>query len=211
MLESVNIDAMGYALAEAQRGAVHAALNEIAPGEPQLAARIDAAFARVPATDIARDALDRFVVSHARDRVRDDFADSPLLAADLRQSMARVLLAIGQYPSAVSELQQVLEKLPEHTDTVTVYRTLNTFTEKKVVHRVQGEDRAWRYAISTADAGKHTPHGHPHFVCDTCGTMECLEDSQVPTNLVKALKVSPDYEVQYPEVVLHGVCPRCQA
>ena len=110
MLESVNIDAMGYALAEAQRGAVHAALGEIAPGRTDLATKIDAAFARVPATDIARDVLDRFVVAHALDRVQGDFADSPLLAADLRQSMARVLLAIGQYPSAVEQLQQVLEK-----------------------------------------------------------------------------------------------------
>lgn len=110
MLESVDIDAMGYALAEAQRSAVRAALHEIAPGHGDLVAQVDAAFARVPATDIARDALDRFVVSHALDRVQGDFADSPLLAADLRQSMARVLVAIGQYPSAVAELQRVLAK-----------------------------------------------------------------------------------------------------
>src|SRR5690606_39490998 len=71
---------------------------------------LDAAFASVPATDIARDALDRYVVSHALERVEHDFADSPLLAADLRQSMARVLMGIGQFSSAVQELQQVLDE-----------------------------------------------------------------------------------------------------
>jgi serine/threonine-protein kinase len=110
MLESVDIDAMGYALAEAQRGAVHAALSGIAPAESDIGAQIDAAFSKIPATDIARDVLDRFIVSHALDRVQDDFADSPLLAADLRQSKARVQVAIGQYPSAVAELQRVLAK-----------------------------------------------------------------------------------------------------
>ena len=109
VLETVDIDAMGYALAEAQREAVQAAMREPS-GQVDPAARLDAAFASVPATDIARDALDRYVVSHALDRVQHDFADSPLLAADLRQSMARVLMGIGQFDSAVEELQQVLRK-----------------------------------------------------------------------------------------------------
>ena len=53
------------------------------------------------------------------------------------------------------------------------------------------------------------PHAHPHFVCDTCGTVECLESSQIPATLVRSLKVAEQYEVRYPEVVLHGLCPRC--
>src|SRR5690606_37657605 len=55
----------------------------------------------------------RYCVSHTRERVQNDFADAPLLAADLRQSMARVLMGIGQYGSAVAELQQVLRKRRE--------------------------------------------------------------------------------------------------
>lgn len=118
------------------------------------------------------------------------------------------VLATAEQPLGV---QQVLEKLPEHTDTVTVYRTLNTFTEKQIVHRVRGEDRTWRYALSPRDTKQHdSPHTHPHFVCETCGTVECLETSQIPTNLVRSLKVADQYEIRYPEVVLHGVCPRCQ-
>ena len=108
VLETVDIDAMGYALAEAQREAVQAALGDDS-GQTDARA-LDAAFASVPATDIARDALERYVVSHALERVEHDFADSPLLAADLRQSMARVLMGIGQFGSAVEELQQVLEE-----------------------------------------------------------------------------------------------------
>ena len=130
---------------------------------------------------------------------------------NLRRTPVRLgvlnVLAAAPQPLGV---QQVLEKLPEHTDTVTVYRTLNTFTTKGVVHRVRGEDRTWRYALSPADGGgDEGPHAHPHFVCDTCGTVECLEQSQIPTTLVRSLKVADRYEVRYPEVVLHGLCPRC--
>lgn len=130
---------------------------------------------------------------------------------DLRRTPVRLgvlkVLAAAAQPLGV---QQVLEQLPEHTDTVTVYRTLNTFTAKKVVHRVRGEDRTWRYALSPGDAAAQAPHTHPHFVCETCGVVECLEGSAIPTNLVRTLKVADRYDVRYPEVVLHGLCPKCQ-
>jgi len=59
---------------------------------------------------------------------------------------------------------EILEKLPSGTDTVTVYRTLNTFTGKKLVHRVRGEDRTWRYALTAkAPAARRAePHADDH-------------------------------------------------
>jgi Fur family ferric uptake transcriptional regulator len=103
---------------------------------------------------------------------------------------------------------QILGRL-RGVDTVTVYRTLNTFVRKKLVHRIRGEDRGWRYALSTDSA---TPeHRHPHFVCDDCGRVECLEQAEIPVDMVSAMGVGREYRVSYPEVVLHGKCPRCQA
>jgi Fur family ferric uptake transcriptional regulator len=103
---------------------------------------------------------------------------------------------------------EVLEKLPPHTDAVTVYRTLNTFTSKKVIHRVRGEDRVWRYAMG--DPQETAAHQHPHFVCESCGKVECLHEAEIPGDFVKSLAVQKRYTIRYPEVVLHGVCPRCQ-
>ncbi|MFK2903041.1 protein kinase [Dyella ginsengisoli] len=87
-LDSVDIDAMGHAIAQAQR------------------AKTDASEAG--STDVARHALDTFVVTHALDRLDHDFADAPLLAADMRQSLARVLVGIGSYSHAAAELGKVL-------------------------------------------------------------------------------------------------------
>ena len=140
----------------------------------------------------------------------------------VRLGVLEVLASSGVQPVGVP---QVLEKLPAETDAVTVYRTLNTFTRKGLVHRVRGEDRTWRYALSAhrpageghgkpvaaQEAPPSPPHGHPHFVCDGCGTVECLEKSQIPNDLVRSLRVGSRYDVRYPEVVLHGLCPRCNA
>jgi Fur family ferric uptake transcriptional regulator len=103
---------------------------------------------------------------------------------------------------------EVLEKLPPHTDAVTVYRTLNTFTRKNVLHRVRGEDRVWRYALG--DPQEKAAHQHPHFVCESCGKVECLKEAEIPSDFVRSLAVQKNYAIRYPEVVLHGVCPKCQ-
>ena len=143
--------------------------------------------------------------------------DAGLRRTPVRLGVLEVLASSGGQPVAVP---QVLEKLPSDTDAVTVYRTLNTFTRKRLVHRVRGEDRTWRYALSAhapaaeargkaVTAESQPPHGHPHFVCDGCGTVECLEKSQIPKDFVRSLRVASRYDVRYPEVVLHGLCPKC--
>jgi Fe2+ or Zn2+ uptake regulation protein len=101
---------------------------------------------------------------------------------------------------------QMLARL-RGVDTVTVYRTLNTFVKKKLVHRVRGEDRSWLYAAG--DMRDQPKHLHPHFVCDECGKVECLDDASIPGTFVESLRVESGYEVAYPEVVLHGRCPKC--
>ncbi|HEX5307193.1 MAG TPA: protein kinase, partial [Dyella sp.] len=88
-LDSVDIDAMGHAIAQAPRGK---------------AAATEAGF-----TDLARHLLDTYVVTHALNRLDHDFADTPLLAADLRQSLASVLVSIGSYAHAAAELGKVLD------------------------------------------------------------------------------------------------------
>ncbi len=135
-------------------------------------------------------------------------AEKLLKRSTLRRTPVRVgvleLLGAAHQPM---DVPQILAKLPEKTDAVTVYRTLNTFTRKKLVHRVRGEDRSWRYALG--DSGQASEHRHPHFVCEDCGKVECLGDADIPASFVRSLGVAAKYHVRYPEVVLHGVCPKC--
>ncbi len=138
----------------------------------------------------------------------DDIVSRLLQQAKLRRTPVRAgvldVLAKSARPLGAVE---ILEKLPPHTDAVTVYRTLNTYTEKGVAHRVRGEDRVWRYALG--DPHETSAHHHPHFVCEECGKVECLNEAEIPTSFIPSLGVGQRYAIRYPEVVLHGVCPRC--
>ena len=114
--------------------------------------------------------------------------ESIVRAAGLRRTPVRVgvlrVLAAADGPLDVPTL---VGRLPDETDAVTVYRTLNTFTRKKLVHRVRGRERSWLYALGRSTADEPATHRHPHFVCDDCGSVDCLNGATIPTTLVKSL------------------------
>jgi Fur family transcriptional regulator, ferric uptake regulator len=125
----------------------------------------------------------------------------------LRRTPVRVgVIDVLSKSARPMNVPQILAKM-KGVDTVTVYRTLNTFVRKKLVHRVRGDDRGWLYAIG--NPATPPQHQHPHFVCDECGKVECLEDARIPSSFVDSLHVPREYGVNWPEVVLHGICPKC--
>ena len=131
-----------------------------------------------------------------------------LRSSGLRKTPVRVgVVEVLTKAARPMSVPQILGKL-KSVDSVTVYRTLGTFVEKGIVHRIRSEDRSWLYAIGSAH--KTHEHKHPHFVCEECGKVECLEQSVIPQDFVKSLGVERDYSVSYPEVVLHGTCPSCK-
>lgn len=133
--------------------------------------------------------------------------DALLKRRGLRKTPVRVgVIEVLSRSNRPLSVPQMLARM-KGVDTVTVYRTLNTFVRKKLVHRIRGEDRSWLYALSGQEESPR--HTHPHFVCEHCGKVECLEEAVIPGDFVRSLEVNDDYRVSWPEVVLHGLCPRC--
>lgn len=130
-----------------------------------------------------------------------------LHSAGLRRTpvRTRVLEVLAQSKAPMSA-PQILEQLPEGTDNVTLYRTLNTLTGKKLLHRVRGDDQVWRYGIGDRSAR----HEHAHFICDECGTVECLPDAPLRENAARRAGIRAGYRVDYSEVLVHGACPDCR-
>ena len=134
--------------------------------------------------------------------------------AGLRRTPVRVAVldrvTAARQPVGAAE---IIRGLGSEVDPVTVYRTLNTLSEHRLVHRVRGEDGAWRYAVTGAEAGggdaERRDHPHAHFVCDSCGTVECLEQLPLPEGLVPPKTLGRRYDVSHAELVVHGTCPKC--
>lgn len=97
------------------------------------------------------------------------------------------------------------KKAGERFDRVTVYRTLQAFLEKGLIHSIPTADNSIRYALCKDDcsAGQHRDD-HVHFICNHCGNATCLEDVVVPS-----IKVPRGYVVQQVEMLVSGVCKSC--
>lgn len=106
MLNAIDIEAMGIGLLELQRGRVAAALAEASDTSGSLAG-YDAAVAAIAPADLARDLLDRYLLSGARAAIEREFAEQPALAADLNASTAAVYRAIGAYSPGIELLSAV--------------------------------------------------------------------------------------------------------
>ena len=68
------------------------------------------------------------------------------------------------------------KKTGETFDRVTVYRTLNTFVEKGIIHHIPTTDNSILYALckDNCEAGHHHDN-HVHFICDVCNKTICLD------------------------------------
>jgi Fur family ferric uptake transcriptional regulator len=90
-------------------------------------------------------------------------------------------------------------------DRVTIYRTLQTFVEKGIVHTIPTADNAVLYALCKDEcAGGHHHDNHVHFICDVCGTTYCLENVTTPE-----VKLPAGFTAQQTDVVVSGKCANC--
>ncbi len=89
-------------------------------------------------------------------------------------------------------------------DRVTVYRTLKTFLDKGLIHKVLDDEGSLKYALCT-EACTHTNHHHDHvhFKCTICGQTSCL-DVDVPP-----IKLPEGYNGSEFNLLIQGKCGRC--
>ncbi|CAN5498374.1 Fur family transcriptional regulator [soil metagenome] len=96
-------------------------------------------------------------------------------------------------------------KTGEHFDRVTIYRTLQTFVEKGIIHTIPTVDNSVLYALcKDACSEGHHHDNHVHFICDDCGTAYCLENISIPE-----VKLPTGFKQAQTDVLVSGVCDKC--
>jgi len=93
----------------------------------------------------------------------------------------------------------------EKFDRVTIYRTLQAFVEKGIIHTIPTADNSILYALCKDDCeeGHHHDH-HVHFVCKQCHNTYCLDNVVTPD-----IKLPAGYSAKQIEVVVEGICKQC--
>ncbi len=110
----------------------------------------------------------------------DERLKNRLRRANLRATphRIRILSLLEQEARPLSHLE-ILQSVTEfRLDRVTLYRILASLTEAGIVHQVQGTDGIWRFCAHD-ETDNQCPGGHPHRVCEKCGTMMCLNHTRM--------------------------------
>ncbi len=91
-------------------------------------------------------------------------------------------------------------------DRVTVYRTLQTFVEKGIIHNIPTTDNSILYALCKDDCAEgHHHDNHVHFICTNCNKTICLDDVIVPT-----VKLPKGFTPKHAAMVVKGLCADCK-
>jgi Fur family ferric uptake transcriptional regulator len=134
-------------------------------------------------------------------------AREALAAAGYRRGGARaaVVELLGRQNCCLSaqDIHDRLRRARRPVGIASVYRTLETLAELRLVKRVDAGDGIARYEPATA-GGDH----HHHLVCRDCGTVEAFSDSRLE-RAIDRVAGGLGYAVDEHEVVLVGACADC--
>ena len=121
------------------------------------------------------------------------------------ESRKRILQLFLEEKGALAH-GDIEKRAGEKFDRVTIYRTLQTFLEKGIIHSIPTADNAIRYALckDQCSSGHHHDH-HIHFICNNCQRTYCLDDVVTPE-----IKMPKGYQASHVEVVVEGVCKDCR-
>ncbi|MEM6805391.1 MAG: transcriptional repressor [Bacteroidota bacterium] len=125
-----------------------------------------------------------------------------LRSTNIRQEILEVFLDESQ---ALSQ-KNIEDQMKGECDRVTIYRTLSTFMDKGILHRVLDDSGAMKYALcdpSCSHKGAHH-HDHVHFKCTDCGLLTCIHEVVFPK-----VQLPEGYITSEVNVLIQGVCPNC--
>ena len=119
------------------------------------------------------------------------------------KSLALLLEVFEQREQAIAVVDLV-DQLQKSMNKTTVYRILTRLEQDGGLHSFVGKDGLkWFAKCHQCSAQQHTD-AHPHFQCQDCGKVECLQlDYAVPTVSNRSIEST--------QLLLIGKCEDCLA
>ena len=128
--------------------------------------------------------------------------DLNLKSTSCRKEVLMIMLDKGH---ALSH-SEIEKEVNPSIDRVTVYRTLKTFLDKGLIHKVLDDAGVTKYALCQGCRTDDHHHEHVHFKCSTCGQTTCLDDIDIPP-----IPLPPGFSSAEKNLLIQGVCDTCSA
>ena len=117
----------------------------------------------------------------------------------------RVLEEISMDNVAISQ-PELEKKLGKEIDRVTLYRILNAYEDKGILHRIMDLNGTANYAICSSSCNAQHHHDeHVHFNCTDCKKIYCLDV------VVPQVKMPSGFSSVTLNSTAYGICEKCNS
>lgn len=127
-----------------------------------------------------------------------------LTGKNIKPTPNRILIAKelmkATSPISLSDLEEALYSI----DKASIYRVLELFAKKEIVHVIEDGSRSLKYELCHSDTHHHIDDQHVHFYCEKCNKVYCFEQVPVPH-----IEIPDSFEVKSINYMLKGICPKC--
>ena len=136
-------------------------------------------------------------------------ADTEIILTNkgIRPTANRILvlreLMNSSHPVSLADLECTLGF---SIDKASIFRVLELFAEKDVVHVIEDGSRSLKYELCHSDAGHSISDQHVHFYCEKCKETYCLESVNVPL-----IDMPAGFRAHTVNYMIKGICPKCSA
>ena len=107
----------------------------------------------------------------------------------------------ASHPINLADLEALLEF---SMDKASIFRVLEIFAEKDVVHVIEDGSRSLKYELCHSGDKHSIADQHAHFYCERCKETYCLESSKVPM-----IDIPDGFKPHSINYMIKGICPKC--
>ena len=104
-------------------------------------------------------------------------------------------------PVSLADLEALLGY---QMDRASIFRVLELFAERDVVHAIEDGSRSQKYELCHSENHHTIADQHVHFYCERCQRTYCFEEVSVPP-----VDVPAGFRPHAVNYMLKGICPRC--
>lgn len=103
-------------------------------------------------------------------------------------------------PISLADLEMMLYPM----DKASIFRVLELFSEKEMLHVIEDGSRSLKYEYCHSEGSHSVSDQHAHFYCEKCGRLICLEQTSLPE-----LQVPEGCVVKGVNFMIKGICAEC--
>ena len=136
-----------------------------------------------------------------KELLRKKVKDSGLKSTALREEVLELFMDSEK----ALRSKEIIDRLGDKYDRVSIFRTLSTFTGKGIIHSIPTSSDYVVYSLCRdgCNTAEHNDH-HYHFFCHKCGDVFCLNDFDYDKT-----KMPRGYKTDSVNIIFEGLCKEC--